>query len=122
MSDLAYLKALAKGLNIKDIKSLSVVMGPDELKKKLSGLTLKDFDDGKSLITLHMHTTASDGSIAPQDYLDNALQFKNKYGCSLAIGPLQYAPLLLPSRGGTSIQLFSKKSSAIFFKSGENFS
>ena len=47
MSDIGYLKALANGLKIKDTKSLSVIMGPDELKKKLSGLTLKDFDDGK---------------------------------------------------------------------------
>ena len=80
MTDTAYLKALAKGLKIKDTKSLSVIMGPDELKKKLSGLQLRDFDDGKRLITLHMHTTASDGSVAPKDYLDNAIRFKNKYG------------------------------------------
>ncbi|MBR6412894.1 MAG: 4-alpha-glucanotransferase [Alphaproteobacteria bacterium] len=80
MTDALYLKALAKGLNIQDTKSLSVIMGPDELKKTLSGLTLKDFDDGRRLITLHTHTTASDGRVEPKDYLDNALKFKNKYG------------------------------------------
>ena len=55
-------------------------MGPDELKEKLSGLSLQDFDDGKRLITLHTHTTVSDGQVAPKDYLDNALKFKNQYG------------------------------------------
>ena len=80
MTDESYLKTLARGLNIKDIKSLSLIMGPDELRKILSGLTLKDFDDGRRLITLHTHTTASDGQISPRDYLDNALKFKDKYG------------------------------------------
>ena len=80
MKDKSYLKALATGLKITDLKSLSVIMGPEELKEKLAGLNLSDFDDGKRLITLHMHTTASDGRVSPKDYLDNALQFKKKYG------------------------------------------
>ena len=80
MMDKDYLKALAKGLGIRDIKTLSVVMGPEELQKTLSGLTFSDFDDGIRLITLHNHTTASDGQVAPEKYMDNALAFKEKYG------------------------------------------
>jgi len=80
MNDKAYLEALAAGLKIKDIKTLSVIMGPEELKKTLTGLNMADFDNGIQLITLHNHTTVSDGRVEPQDYLDNALNFKEKYG------------------------------------------
>ena len=80
MMDKTYFEALAKGLKIKDISSLSVIMGPEELKKTLNGLTMDDFDNGRQLITLHNHTTASDGRVSPKDYLDNALKFKEKYG------------------------------------------
>ena len=80
MTDRDYLKTLAKGLGIQDIKTLSVIMGPEELKKTLSGLTLSDFDNGVQLITLHNHTTESDGQVSPEKYMDNALAFKEKYG------------------------------------------
>lgn len=80
MSDSLYLKELANGLKISDIKSLSVIMGPEELKTALKGLSMADFDNGVRLITLHNHTTVSDGRVAPEDYLDNALSFKQKYG------------------------------------------
>ena len=78
--DKTYFEALAKGLKIKDVSSLSVIMGPEELKKTLNGLTFNDFDNGRQLITLHNHTTVSDGRVSPKDYLDNALKFKEKYG------------------------------------------
>ncbi|MDY6407265.1 MAG: 4-alpha-glucanotransferase [Pseudomonadota bacterium] len=80
MIDESYIKVLAKGLNTRDIQSLSVIMGPNELKQVLKDLSPTDFDDGKRLITLHTHTTVSDGQVAPLDYLDNALSFKEKYG------------------------------------------
>ena len=80
MKDKKYLQALADGLGITDIKSLSVIMGPNELKDTLSGLTTHDFDDGKRLITLHTHTQASDGQLDALSYLENAISYKNKYG------------------------------------------
>ena len=80
MTDVLYKKTLAKGLNIKDVKSLSIIMGPEELKSYLNGLTLDDFDDGKQLISLHTHSNVSDGKLNPKDYLNNALSFKQKYG------------------------------------------
>lgn len=80
MSDKAYLQALAKGLGLKSIKPLSCVMGPEELKHTLNGLNMRDFDDGRRLITLHTHSTASDGRIEPADYLDNAERYRQKYG------------------------------------------
>ncbi|MBQ7413033.1 MAG: 4-alpha-glucanotransferase [Alphaproteobacteria bacterium] len=87
MSDQKYMMALARGLKISDTKLLSVIMGPAELKKALSGLTMSDFDDGIRLITLHNHTAVSDGQVEPDKYLDNALAFKKKYGYkSLILG------------------------------------
>ena len=80
MKDQSYLKALADGLNLQDIKALSVIMGPAELKETLNGLNMSDFDDGVRLITLHNHTTVSDGAVRPEDYLDNALRFKQERG------------------------------------------
>lgn len=78
--DRPYLQTLAQGLGGVDVKTLSVIMGPEELKATLAGLTMADFDDGKRLITLHTHTTASDGQLAPEDYLDNAVRYRHKYG------------------------------------------
>ena len=80
MKDKKYLQALANGLGITDTKSLSVIMGPDELKDTLSGLKARDYDDGKRLITLHTHTQASDGQLDALSYLKNAISYKNKYG------------------------------------------
>ena len=80
MKDALYKKTLAKGLKIDDVSSLSVVMGPDELKEYLKGLSFNDFDDGKQLINLHTLTNVSEGQISPKDYLKNALDFKEKYG------------------------------------------
>ncbi|MBP5533964.1 MAG: 4-alpha-glucanotransferase [Alphaproteobacteria bacterium] len=80
MKDVLYKKTLAKGLNTDNTDLLSVIMGPAELKAYLKGLTLKDFDDGKQLITLHTHTSVSGGQSDPKDYLKNALLFKEKYG------------------------------------------
>ena len=80
MKDQAYFKALAEGLKIKDTRSLSIIMGPCELKETLANLSMDDFDDGRRLITLHTHTTVSDGRVDPKDYLDNALRFKQENG------------------------------------------
>jgi len=100
MFDESYLKKLAKGLNINDIKSLSVIMGPEELKERIKNLTLSDFDDGKTLISLHSHTNASDGQLKPEDYLKNAIQFKEEYGYKeliLAITDHDSIDALLPA-------------------------
>ena len=74
MKDALYKKTLAKGLGVDDISSLSIIMGPAELKAYLSGLAFNDFDDGKQLINLSTYTSD------PKDYLKNALLFKEKYG------------------------------------------
>ena len=80
MKDLSYKKTLMRGLKVDDISSLSIIMGPNELKAYLKGLTFNDFDDGKQLITLHTQTNVSVGQLSPKDYLKNALDFKEKYG------------------------------------------
>ena len=80
MMDKKYIQALASSLNIKDGECLNMIVGPEELKRLLAGLTYDDFDDGKRLISLHNHTSASDGSIDPKDFLNNALNFKKQYG------------------------------------------
>ncbi len=80
MTDSEYFKILSTELKIKDIHQLDIIMGPNELKQYLKDLTLSDFDNGRTLISLHTHTQASDGEVHPKDYLKNALKFKEQYG------------------------------------------
>lgn len=76
--DAKYLKELARNLKIppKDLNKLFSIMGEQEL---LYYLKQAEYDNflGRSpfRVNLHTHTSASDGTVDPKDYLDAVLQY-----------------------------------------------
>ena len=77
--DAAYLKELAQALGCAP-EDISAVMGAQELADVLSNAGQEDFlSPRKRFINLHTHTTASDGYLAPEKYLDAVVEYQKKY-------------------------------------------
>ncbi len=86
--DAKYLKELAKNLNLPDsaLNKLFSVMGEQELTYYLKQAEYDNFLGKSSFrINLHTHTSASDGSLKPEDYLDAALLYMQKNNISKMI-------------------------------------
>lgn len=82
--DLAYKKLLQQGLkdtfeiNCK-IEDLGPVAGPVELKNIINKLTPKQYEVGENFrANFHLHTQASDGSLTPEEFLDQCFRWANK--------------------------------------------
>ncbi len=82
--DLEYKKLLQKGL--KDtfeitckIRDLDSIAGPDELKEIISKLKPHQYKIGKNFrANFHLHTRASDGSMTPENFLEQCAAWANK--------------------------------------------
>ncbi|MEW5821836.1 MAG: hypothetical protein AB1782_16700 [Cyanobacteriota bacterium] len=79
-----YRAMLAREVGCQPDKLMSVV-GPDEFKDIVKGLTPRDFfSEGSKNInpdfkaTLHMHTCNSDGTLTVEEMLDKAVEYSNK--------------------------------------------
>lgn len=74
--DAAYKKLLQKGLQesfgiLCNIKDLDAVAGPVELKNIIKKLKPANYEVGDNFrANFHLHTTASDGSLTPEEFLE----------------------------------------------------
>lgn len=87
--DFAYIKNLAKHMGIKEGEEykLNSVMGKSQLQKLLDEFTLADFSIGKDFdgarnmtfrVNLHNHTTASDGKLTVEQFLEQARKYADR--------------------------------------------
>ena len=77
--DALYIKKLAQGVGCA-ADDLSAVMGLQELQEVLGTATKDDFlHPTKRFINLHTHTTASDGHVPPEQYIDAVVAYQKKY-------------------------------------------
>ena len=77
--DALYIKKLAQGVGCA-ADDLSAVMGLQELQEVLGTATKDDFlHPTKRFINLHTHTTASDGHLPPEQYIDAVVAYQKKY-------------------------------------------
>ena len=87
--DFAYIKNLAKHMGIKEGEEykLNSVMGKSQLQKLLDEFTPADFSIGKDFdgarnmtfrVNLHNHTTASDGKLTVEQFLEQARKYADR--------------------------------------------
>lgn len=87
--DFAYIKNLAKHMGIKEGEEykLNSVMGKSQLQKLLDEFTPVDFSIGKDFdgarnmtfrVNLHNHTTASDGKLTVEQFLEQARKYADR--------------------------------------------
>ena len=76
--DVSYIRKLAKGLNIHESEPLNIIMGPQELKDRLSMAKPEDFLGPCPRINLHTHSNASDGQLSPVRWVENACGWMRK--------------------------------------------
>ena len=82
--DAAYKKLLQKGLQesfgiLCNIKDLNAVAGPVELKNIIKKLKPKHYEVGDNFrANFHLHTTASDGSLTPEEFLEKSCSWADK--------------------------------------------
>lgn len=92
MITLGYKEALIKGIHRRyqftpGAEALSSVLSPDELKQILRNIPASFYDvgdrfenvkSGNFRINLHVHTNKSDGSMTPQEYLEQSVRYADK--------------------------------------------
>ena len=77
--DAVYIKNLAKNLRCSE-EDLAAVMGVQELTEVLSDATPEDFlAPQQKLINLHTHTTASDGHLPPEEYVQAVMRYQQTH-------------------------------------------
>lgn len=92
ISDIRYKQALIRGIQehyqfSPKIENLKSVLAPNELKTFLKSIPSTFFDVGDSFesvrrgsyrVNLHSHTTKSDGSMSPIEYLEQSVRYADK--------------------------------------------
>ena len=68
-----------RGLKIQSTRALDLIMGANELKDILSKTSINDFVGDHAWINLHTHSNASDGTQSPEQWIENAYQWKQSH-------------------------------------------